>query len=311
MTLRRAASIVCVLALGALVHAGPASAAPPKDKAAPKAPTNLRITASTSTSVSLAWDASSASSSNWWYCVQNGGAGCIRVDPPQTTLTRTQLLPDRTFSFSVYAINSVGNRSASSNTVTYTTPPDTTPPSPPPTLSATGVHPVRISVAWTASTDNLSQVWTTLFMNDAPVAADQIGFRSATLFYLTPSTTYVFRVTARDASGNTVTSNILSVTTPPVTDTVAPTAPTNLRPSPETSSPEIWLDWTPSTDNVDPQSQLLYEIYQNGVLTADGGIGAPEGITFCRFTGPTEIVLRTVDTSGNRSEPSNAIMFDC
>ncbi len=310
MTLRRTAAVVCILALSAIVDAAPTAAAP-KDRAAPKAPTNLRITASTATSVTLAWNASTDNSSNWWYCVQNGGAGCIRVDPPQTTLTRTQLLPDRTFSFSVYAIDAVGNRSANSNTVTYTTPPDTTPPSPPPALSLTAVHPVRISVAWTASTDNLSQVWNTLYMNDSPVFPDQIGLRSATLFYLTPSTTYVFKVTARDASGNTVTSNILSVTTPAATDVVAPTAPTNLTLSPETSSPEIWLDWTPSSDNVDPQSQILYEIYQNGVRTTDGGIGAAEGITFCRFTGPIEVVLRAVDTSGNRSGPSNAIMFVC
>ncbi len=311
MTLRRTVSVVCTVAFGLLVNISPSGAAPPKDRTSPKTPTNLRITASTSTRVTLAWDASSDNSSNWWYCVQTGGAGCIRVDPPQTTLTRTQLLPDRTFSFSVYAIDKVGNRSASSNTVIYTTLPDTTPPSPPTTLSVTGVHPVRISVAWTASTDNLSQVWNTLFVNDAPVIPDQIGLRSATLLYLTPSTTYVFKVTARDASGNAVTSNILSVTTPAATDTVAPTVPTNLTLSPETSSPEIWLDWSPSTDNVDPQSQILYEIYQNGVLTSDGGIGAAEGITFCRFTGPTEIVLRAVDSSGNRSGPSNAITFVC
>ncbi len=309
MTLRRTAAVVCILALGAIVNAAPTAAAPPKG--APKAPTNLRITASTSTSVTLAWDASSANSSNWWYCVQNGGTGCIRVNPPQTTLTRTQLLPDRTFSFSVYAINSAGNRSASSNTVTFTTPPDTTPPSPPPTLSLTAVHPVRISVAWTASTDNLSQVWYSLFMNNAPVVENSIGLGSATLLYLTPSTTYVFKVTARDASGNTVTSNVLSVTTPAATDAVAATVPTNIVLSPETSSPEIWLDWSPSTDNVDPQSLILYEIYQNGVLTTDGGIGAPEGITFCRFTGPIEVVLRAVDTSGNRSGPSSALMFVC
>lgn len=30
-----------------------------------------------------------------------------------------------------------------------------------------------------------------------------------------------------------------------------------------------------------------------------------------RVEGATEIVLRAVDTAGNRSAPSNAIMFDC
>ena len=311
MTLRRTTSLACALALTLLVNASPASAAGSKIPGSPTTPTNLRITASTDTSVSLAWDASMTKSSNWWYCVQNEGAGCIRVNPPQTTITRTQLLPGRTFTFSVYAIDANGKRSTSSNTVTFTTPPDTTPPSPAPVLSLTAVFPTRISVAWTASTDNLSQVWYTLTVDGTPVSPGQINFQSATLFYRSPQTTYVFAVSARDASGNTVEGNVLSVTTPAVTETTPPTVPTNLTLGPNTSSPEIWLDWTGSTDNVDPQSLILYEIYQNGVLTSDGGIGATDGITFCRFMGAIDIVIRAIDTSGNRSGPSNTLPFVC
>ena len=149
MSLRRTASIVAALSVGLLLNVTPASAA--RDRTPPTTPTALRITATTPTSISLSWNAS-FDKGTFWYCVQQNGSGCYRVDPPRTTFTRPSLAPGRTHTFSVYAVDAAGNRSTNSNTVSYTTPPDTTPPSPPPTLSLTSVFPTRISVAWTAGT---------------------------------------------------------------------------------------------------------------------------------------------------------------
>lgn len=240
-----------------------------------------------------------------------GCGGSIRVNPPQTTFTNTRLASDRTYSCFVYALDAAGNRSGNSNTVSYTTPPDTTPPSPPPTLTATSVYPTRISVAWTTSVDNVSQVWYSLFLDGSLYFGDQIGSRAATVLYLSPSTTYVFRVIARDAYGNVAESNTLSVTTPAVTDTVPPTAPSNLTLSSESAPPEAWLDWDQSTDDTDPQSQILYDVYLNGVRNDDGIIGYGETVTYCRAEGTTTIVLRAVDTSGNVSGPSNEVVVNC
>jgi chitodextrinase len=306
------AAIVLVLAF-VFVSAAPAKRPPPPppgDPQAPTAPTNLRITASSATSISLAWNASTDNSKDWWYCVQRDGLGCIRINPPQTTFTNPKLLPDTTFNYSVIAIDAAGNRSAPSNTVTYTTPPDTTAPSPAPTRSATSVYPTRISVSWTASVDNTSQVYYTLFVNGSPYF-DRIGYLEVTVLYRSPSTTYELKVTARDRYGNTAQSNVLAVTTPAKTDNTAPTAPTNLRFSSETAPPEAWLNWDQSTDDIDPQSQILYEIYLNGQRFDDGVIGYGSTVTYCRAEGPTEIVLRAVDTSGNVSAPSNALLFSC
>jgi chitinase len=283
---------------------------PPSDVTPPTAPTNLRITASTDTSVSLAWDPSTDNSTDWWYCVQSGGAGCFRVNPPQTTFTQPKLAPNSTYSFSVVALDAAGNRSGSSNTVTYTTPPDVTPPSPAPELTATAVYPTRISLAWTESKDNVSQVYYTLFKDGTPSGANLIGYRSATVLDLSPSTTYEFVVEARDQSGNAVRGNVLSVPTPAATDTVPPTVPTNLRLSSESAAPEIWLDWDQSTDDTDPQSQIMYDVYLNGELD-HAAIGYGETITYCPGVGPTTITVRAVDTSGNASGPSNEIVFDC
>ncbi len=66
-----------------------------------------------------------------------------------------------------------------------------------------------------------------------------------------------------------------------------------------------------STDDTDPQSLILYDDFSNGVRNDDGVIGYGSTITYCRAAGPTQIVLRAVDTSGNVSAPSNAITFDC
>ncbi|RZS44888.1 hypothetical protein EV193_101768 [Herbihabitans rhizosphaerae] len=305
----RGSTIVVAIALSLLVSAAPAGAV--RDRSAPGTPTNLRVTALTETSVSLAWDPARDNSSNWWYCVQHNFSGCIGVDPPKTTLTRPLLIPDHTYTLSVYAIDANGNRSGDSNAVTVTTPPDTTPPSPAPVLSLVAVRPTRISLNWTSSKDDISQVFHTLEMDGAPVTSGQIGLGAYTLLDVVPGSTHTFQVTAKDASDNAVRSNVLTVTTPPVTETVPPTAPTNLTLSSESGAPEIWLDWTPSTDNADAPNLILYDVYLNGVFAEHGIIGGDETIVYCVAGGPTKVELRAVDTSGNVSGPSNAIMFDC
>jgi chitodextrinase len=297
---------VATLVIGTLVPATPATAA--RDRKAPTTPADLRITASTGTSVSLQWDAST-DSSNFWYCVQRNGGGCVRVDPPRTTVTFTKLLPDRTHTFSVYAVDIAGNRSANSNTVSHETPPDTTPPSPAPTISVTSVAPTTISIAWTQAVDDISQVWTTLFVNGSPYFVDDLRPPNATLYGLDPESTYEFQVSVRDAYGNAVTGEVLAVTTPAVTDTQPPTAPADLTAS-QRHDPEIPLFWTQSTDDTDPQSAIRYQVVQDGVVQGHA-VGQGRTTIYCLELGITEIFVRAIDTSGNVSAASNTVTSDC
>jgi chitodextrinase len=308
MSRLRSVWIVAPLLVGVLLVAVPAAAG--RDRTPPTTPANLRITATTDTSVSLAWNASTDNSGNFWYCVQTNGSGCIRVNPPRTTLTRPGLWPDQTLNFSVYAVDGSGNRSANSNTVTFTTPPDTTPPSPAPTLSVTSLFPIRLSLAWPQPTDNVSQVWTTLFVNGSPYFTDRLGPPNATVGGLTPATTYELQATVRDAFGNVAEGDVLTVTTPAVTDTQPPTAPANLRVSSSSYPPDIVLLWTESTDDTDPQAEIGYRVTLNG---EPGGsvIGVGRAFFSCLEVGPTEIVMTAFDTSGNESGPSNTTTFDC
>jgi hypothetical protein len=301
------AALALTLALVA-VPAAPAKPPPPSGGGGSNGPTNLRITASSDTSISLAWDAAKSGSTGWWYCVVRNGQGCLRVDPPRTTISLTRLWPGRTTTYTVVTVSMNGNRSAPSNSVTHATPPDTTPPSPAPVLTEQAVFPTRITVSWTLASDALTQTFHTLFMDGAPIS--QAFFTNWTVFYLEPSSTHTFKVVASDYFGNSVESNVLPVTTPPKTDNVAPTAPTNLRFTFQTDPPELWLEWDPSTDDKDSQGLILYETYLNGVLVPDGGLGT-NTIAYCRDVGPTTVVLRAVDTSGNRSGPSNELNIDC
>lgn len=298
-----AAALVCSL----VFVAAPASAT--RDRTAPTAPSNLRITASTATSVSLAWDRATDNSSTFWYCVQTNGSGCIRVDPPRTTLTRTFSFPDRTFSFSVYAVDIAGNRSANSNTVSFTTSPDTTPPSPAPAISVAQLHPTRAVLTWPQAVDDFStQVFWTFFVDGEVLGyQDRLGPPTETLLTLTPETTYEFQVRVRDREGSAVTGPPLIVTTPPKTDEQAPTAPTGLRgDSPD--GLDLELAWNASTDDTDPQSEIRYDVHVDGVLAAVG-LGT-RTILSCESADPVEISVTAVDTSGNASAASDPLLFD-
>jgi chitodextrinase len=299
-------AILLVVAFGAST-AGAAR----RDRTPPTTPTNLRITATTDTTISLAWNPSTDNSGNFSYRVREIGINDFTVAVPQTrtTTTFTRLWPERTYSYTVWAVDAAGNRSGDSNTVTYTVPADVTPPAPAPQLSVTPFRPARAGFSWTQSVDNVSQVHYTLYANGIPQAS-LFDYTQHALFYLTPSTTYDFQVIARDVFGNVVVGNTVTITMPSSTDTEPPTAPTNLTGAEITN--EVHMTWTESTDNTDPQSEILYEFYLNGVMHPADILFGSSGLVYCReASGVTTVVARAVDTSGNRSEPSNEIVVQC
>jgi hypothetical protein len=218
-------------------------------------------------------------------------------------------LPATTFTFSVYAVDIAGNRSANSNTVSFTTAPDTTPPSPATVISVSRLLPTRAVLTWPQPIDDFGgQVWTTFFVDgDVFGYADSLGPPTRTLLTLTPETTCTFQVSVRDRTGNTATGPSLVVTTPAKTDEQAPTAPTGLRAS-TPDGLDLDLSWSASTDNTDPQSEIRYDVFVDGVLKAVG-LGT-RTILSCESTDPVAIVVRAVDTSGNVSGPSNTVVFD-
>ncbi|WP_082373051.1 cellulase family glycosylhydrolase [Nocardia sp. NRRL S-836] len=89
------------------------------DTAAPTVPGNLRSTATTASSVSLAWDAATDNVGVTGYVLSSGQTAT------GTTHTVSGLTPDTSYTFTVRARDAAGNLSATSNAVTVRTQPGT------------------------------------------------------------------------------------------------------------------------------------------------------------------------------------------
>lgn len=94
---------------------------PSDDTEAPTAPGNPRATGTTSSSVSLAWDAATDKVGVTGYDVYNGSTLATTV--AGTTATVSGLTPDTGYSFTIQAKDAAGNKSAPSPAVTARTQP--------------------------------------------------------------------------------------------------------------------------------------------------------------------------------------------
>jgi chitodextrinase len=315
VVVRRAAGAALMLVLG-LIVVGSAGAAAVRDRTPPTAPTDLRVTSLTHTSVTLAWNASTDNSGSVSYAVSKDGQS-FTVPSGRTTYTIDWLSPGRTYSFAVTATDRALNQSQPSNTVTVTTPRDTTPPTAP-ALSGNVRGPSQVSLTWTASTDDFATfVGYRILAGGAPVTqhVNWLGERTVVLRHLTPATTYAFTIEARDSNGNTATSNVVTLTTDATADVTPPSAPTNVRIVADQGCGEVWLGWAQATDETDAQSAIEYEIFVNGVLSPLAvGAGIEQDFVYATAHGENTFVVKAVDRAGNTSVASNAataVLWPC
>jgi chitodextrinase len=278
---------------------------------APTTPTNLHATAITHTTATLAWNPSTDNSGSVTYRIEMSSIySSWAMATTQTSITWTSLSTNTTYSFHVYAFDQSGNRSANSNTLTVTTPADTTPPTSP-VLSGSVLGPSQVSLTWTASTDD-TQWWSLsyrVFVNGSPAThVNWDGERTVHIRHLTPATTYTFTVQAQAVSGTTAMSNAVTLTTQASSDTVPPTAPTDLHLVSDNGGGEFYIGWTQSTDDVDPQHLIEYEIYINGVMSGlPVSAGVDEDFVYAHPDCVNTVVVKAVDRTGNTSAPSNEL----
>ena len=312
---------VTILTLTAmLLFSGRTTAAGKGDRSAPTVPGNLIVTAITETTISLSWQASTDNSGKLSYKVRitnlsNSAYNSLAtVSQSQTSYIARYLSPNSAYSFSVYAIDDAGNRSADSNTVGASTPADVTPPSSP-VLQATVLAPSQVQLTWTKSTDNVAYSCCTygFNLNGNPltsninwVVAPSSNTLAVVIRHLQPGTANAFSVNVFDYSGgNKATSNVVSVVTPPSSDTLPPTVPTGVHLVQDNSCGEVWLGWTESSDNADTQDNIEYEIYVNGVLSPlPVSAGVDFDFVYATAFGDNIFTIKAVDKSGNSSAPS-------
>ncbi|MEZ4846006.1 MAG: fibronectin type III domain-containing protein [Bdellovibrionota bacterium] len=224
------------------------------DSKPPIVPTNLTSPSKTTTTVNLAWTASTDNVGVARYEVQTNSSGTpVTVMAPTTSRTMSGLTQNTTYMFRVRACDTSNNCSAytSNLSVTTLTAPDTTSPTVPTNLTSPSKTTTTVNLAWTASTDNVGVARYEVQTNSSGTPVTVMApTTNRTMSGLASSTNYQFRVRSCDAANNcsAYTSNI-AVTTNTAADTAAPSVPTNLTASNPTSS-SIMLNWTASTDNV-------------------------------------------------------------
>jgi chitodextrinase len=278
-----------------------------RDRRPPTTPTNLRVTAVSSYRVSLAWSPSTDNSGSLSYRIRASNGQTVSVGQATTSYTWSSGLSAGTsYSFTVYAVDAAGNRSGNSNTVTATLPADRNPPTAP-VLSVAGMAPSRVSLSWTPSVDDGPYVFYQVYVDGAARVYVPNGGTSADVTGLAPLTTYIFTVAAGDSWNNrSAPSNAVTVTTPASdpNDTTPPTTPTNLWAS-DGGCGEVSLYWTQSTDNVDPQAEIRYEVYVNGVLDPTAGVvGQGRANFYVTADGDYTFEVVAVDAAGNASAPA-------
>jgi fibronectin type 3 domain-containing protein len=251
------------------------------DTTPPSVPTNLHSTATTTTSIALAWTASTDNTGGsglagyHLYRTTASSTTTLIASPTGTSYTDSGLLPNTTYTYSVSAYDKAANGSVASSDITVTTntplpPPDITPPSVPTGLTATAANSAQVNLSWTASTDNVGVTEYKLYRNGsttalATVAAPTTSYQDAAV---SANTGYSYTVTALDAAGNqSAKSTSVSVTTPSAPDKTPPSVPTGLKAT-ATTATSVALAWNASTDNTGGSGLAGYHLYRNGTLIA-------------------------------------------
>ncbi|MFA0963543.1 fibronectin type III domain-containing protein [Roseivirga sp. BDSF3-8] len=181
--------------------------------------------------------------------------------------------------------------------------PDTEAPAVPSGLSAANVTAGGFTLSWNASTDNVGVTGYDVYQNGSLIGS--AASTSYNVSGLNASTTYLYKVAAKDAAGNvSAQSPQLSVTTAsaPVADTQAPTTPAGLTVSNVTST-DFTLGWTASTDNVGVTG---YDVFQNGVLI---GSTAATSYNVTGLSASTTYLYKVAakDAAGNVSAQSSQV----
>lgn len=212
--------------LGSTLVIGTTASGGGTDTSAPTAPTAVHTTAVTSSSVALAWTASSDvndPATAITYQVLRNGVVVGTTAAGATSFTDTGVLASTTYNYTVKALDPAGNVSGASAPLAVTTSVpsgDTTPPSVPANVHTTAVTQASVALAWNASTDNVGgsgMARYRIYKDGTFLAAVTAPAVAYTDNAVSANHTYSYTVSAVDQAGNeSAQSTPLSVTTPAV-----------------------------------------------------------------------------------------------
>jgi len=234
------------------------------DTSAPTVPTNLRTSNVMQTTITLLWNASTDNVGVTGYelSIDNGAA----INVTGTSYNATGFTAGSTHNFKVLAKDAAGNKSAYATAVSFTmaAAADTTVPSIPTNPSTNNITSSSVNFTWTASTDNsgMAPTYEVSVNNGTPTATSNTSY---TAMGLNPSTTYQFKVRAKDGSGNVsaYTTSISATTTAlPSAQSIPNFLNSRASVSPyatvQTSPAKITLQWA-SITGVTQSSMKIYK----------------------------------------------------
>src|SRR5690348_10343727 len=221
-------SAITILLVSSPSNTASATTASPVTVSQP--PTGLTASADSFSQITLNWNApsnnggsaiigykiarSSDGGSTWSTIVSNTGS-------TSTTYSNSGLSPNTTYSYRVYAINSVGT-SSPSNTASATTLIQVLAPQSPTGLSATAISSSQINLSWTAPSNNGGSAITGYKIEQSTnsgstwsVIVSNTGSTGTTYSNvgLAASTSYAYRVSAINSVGTSIPSGTASATT--------------------------------------------------------------------------------------------------
>jgi chitodextrinase len=263
------------------------------DTQAPSIPGALAATGSTTTSISLGWNASTDNVGVTGYDVFNGGT--ITSTTAATSATLTGLTCGTSYSLGADSFDAAGNHSAVS-TITATTSAcsDTQAPSVPSSLATTGSTTTSIDLGWAASTDNVGVTGYGVY--NGALAGSTTTATTYTVTGLTCGTSYTLGVDAVDAASNRSAKATVTASTSACADTQAPSSPAGLAKTTGTTT-SISLGWTASTDNVGVTGYGVY----NGALAGSTTTATTYTVTGLTCGTSYSLGVDAVDAAGNRS----------
>jgi chitodextrinase len=306
MSARRAA-IAAVAAIAALaLSAGPASAR--VDRKAPSKPGNLRLTGTTTTTITSAWDAATDDSGKLSYQMHLWRDPRVPVVPQtQTSFTWTGLRPSVEYYLSVVAIDAAGNRTFSDQLIVRT-PRDTIAPTAPTNLRVDSVTASQVALSWDPATDESAVASYAVFTSTGQIVEWAPG-TSRTVIGLPPNKQFTFYVKARDYGGNvSPPSDTVSATTLPSNDTTPPSAPSLAVGAVDNC--EVLAEWSASSDDQSEPAEIRYLLFVNDEPDPTAVVmGITRTVAYGSTTGPNTFVLKAVDAAGNASF-SNRVTLD-
>ena len=298
------------------------------DKQAPTSPTNLRTTSVGSTSVSLAWSASSDDVGVLGYFVKVGPI-LYSLSEGSTSTNIRYLKANTTYTFGVTALDASGKQSLPAQ-ITLTTAvlgtSDTTAPGAP-SLTATAYSANEVDLSWSLpSATDLTGFLVfegTQLLEDIPPNSS-IQTRVLPVTGLNAQTGYTFSVQAYDAAGNLSTAGAKSVTTLAATDVQVARGPYVQRVDAQ-SARVVWRTNIPASSNLGYSDGVNSYTVQDPVLRTDHSVligplpslaritytlnyPTPKGGSFTTCSGsPANLALDAAGDMGGGNAPEKSI----